>query len=149
MIDAAGDVRRTFNDYRDQEGMSFVKLKVGAGHPFAGRSLSDIGGATNMLVVLVLRDGAHPVLPNGDTVIEEGDLLVMAAPTFEERAKVTLREVTVRPNGQLAGKRLRDVPQGRHPFIVVMLRRGGEVIIPDGDTQVLVGDEAVIASLAS
>ena len=102
-----------------------------------------------MLVVLVLRDGAHPVLPNGDTVIEEGDLLVMAAPTFEERAEVTLREVTVRPNGQLAGKRLRDVPQGRHPFIVVMLRRGGEVIIPDGDTQVLVGDEAVIASLAS
>ena len=30
-----------------------------------------------------------------------------------------------------------------------MLRRGDEVIIPDGDTQVLVGDEAVIASLAS
>lgn len=77
--------------------MSFVKLKVGAGHPFAGRSLADIGSATDMLVVLVLRDGAHPVLPNGDTVIQEGDLLVMAAPTFEERAEVTLREVTVTP----------------------------------------------------
>ena len=66
MIDATGDVRRTFNDYRDEDGMSFVKLKVGAGHPFAGRSLADIGSATDMLVVLVLRDGAHPVLPNGD-----------------------------------------------------------------------------------
>ena len=77
--------------------MSFVKLKVGAGHPFAGRSLADIGSATDMLVALVLRDGAHPVLPNGDTVIQEGDLLVMAAPTFEERAEVTLREVTVTP----------------------------------------------------
>lgn len=43
--------------------MSFVKLKVGAGHPFAERSLADIGSATDMLVVLVLRDGAHPVLP--------------------------------------------------------------------------------------
>ena len=72
MIDAEGDVRRTFNDYRDEDGMSFVKLKIGAGHPFAGRSLADIGSATDMLVVLVLRDGAHPVLPNGDTVIEEG-----------------------------------------------------------------------------
>ena len=30
MIDATGDVRRTFNDYRDEDGMSFVKLKVGA-----------------------------------------------------------------------------------------------------------------------
>ena len=149
MIDATGDVRRTFNDYRDEDGMSFVKLKVGAGHPFAGRSLADIGSATNMLVVLVLRDGAHPVLPNGDTVIEEGDLLVMAAPTFEERAEVTLREVTVTPHGHLAGQRLRDVPQGKHPFIVVMLKREGQTIIPDGNTLIYAGDEAVIATLAS
>ncbi len=52
MIDATGDVRRTFNDYRNEDGMSFVKLKVGAGHPFAGRRLADIGSATNMPVVL-------------------------------------------------------------------------------------------------
>lgn len=149
MIDAEGDVRRTFNDYRDEDGMSFVKLKIGAGHPFAGRSLADIGSATDMLVVLVLRDGAHPVLPNGDTVIEEGDLLVMAAPTFEERAEVTLREVTVTAHGRLAGQRLRDVPQGKHPFIVVMLKRDGQTIIPDGSTLIYAGDKAVIATLAS
>ncbi|MFR7671356.1 MAG: TrkA C-terminal domain-containing protein [Collinsella sp.] len=81
-----------------------------------------------------MRDGTHPVLPNGDIVIEEGDLLVMAAPTFEERAEVTLREVTVTPHGRLAGQRLRDVPQGKHPFIVVMLKRDGQTIIPDGNT---------------
>ena len=52
----------------------FVKSKVGAGHPFAGRSLADIASATDMLVVLVLRDGAHPVLPNGDTVIQKEDI---------------------------------------------------------------------------
>ena len=97
----------------------------------------------------VLRDGAHPVLPNGDTVIQEGDLLVMAAPTFEERAEVTLREVTVTPHGRLAGQRLRDVPQGKHPFIVVMLKRDGQTIIPDGNTLIYAGDEAVIATLAS
>ena len=138
MIDETGDVRRTFNDYRDEDGMSF-----------AGRSLADIGSATDMLVVLVLHDGAHPVLPNGDTVIQEGDLLVMAAPTFEERAEVTLREVTVTSHGRLAGQRLRDVPQGKHPFIVVMLKRDGQTIIPDGNTLIYAGDEAVIATLAS
>ena len=102
-----------------------------------------------MLVVLALRDGAHPVLPNGDTVIEEGDLLVMAAQTFEERAEVTLREVTVTTHGRLAVQRLRDVPQGKHPFIVVMLKRGDQTIIPDGNTLIYAGDEAVIATLAS
>ncbi len=137
MIDATGDVRCTFNDYRDEDGMSFVKLKVGAGHPFAGRSLADIGSATDMLVALVLRDGAHPVLPNGDTVIQEGDLLVMAAPTFEERAEVTLREVTVTPPrspgrpasarcaarqasvycGDAQTRRPNDHPRRQHPHI--------------------------------
>lgn len=137
MIDATGDVRCTFNDYRDEDGMSFVKLKVGAGHPFAGRSLADIGSATDMLVALVLRDGAHPVLPNGDTVIQEGDLLVMAAPTFEERAEVTLREVTVTPPrspgrpasarcaarqasvycGDAQTRRPNDHPRRKHPHI--------------------------------
>lgn len=87
------------------------------------------------------------MLPNGNTVIEEGDLLVMAAPTFEERAEVTLREVTVTPHGRLAGQRLRDVPQGKHPFIVVMLKREGQTIIPDGNTLIYAGDEAVIATL--
>ena len=103
----------------------------------------------NSPTCLVLRDGAHPVLPNGDTVIEEGDLLVMAAPTFEERAEVTLREVTVTPHGRLAGQRLRDVPQGKHPFIVVMLKPDGQTNIPDGNTLIYAGDEAVIATLAS
>ena len=76
-------------------------------------------------------------------------MLFRSAPTFEERAEVTLREVTVTPHGRLAGQRLRDVPQGKRPFIVVMLKRKGQTIIPDGDTQVQAGDEAVIATLAS
>ena len=75
--------------------------------------------------------------------------MVMAAPTFEERAEVTLREVTVTPHGRLAGQRLRDVPRGKHPFIVVMLKRDGQTIIPDGNTLIYAGDEAVIATLAS
>lgn len=146
-IDAAGDVRRTFNDYRDEEGFSFVKLKVGVAHPFAGRVLADIGKETDMLVALVLHKGEDPVIPNGDTMIREGDLLVMAAPTFEERGGVALTEITVSAHGRLAGRRLRDVPQGKHPFIVVMLKRGGETIIPDGDTLIAPGDTVVIATL--
>ena len=128
--------------------MSFVKLKVGAGHPFAGRSLAVLA-ARRTCSWSGAAHGGTPVLPNGDTVIEEGDLLVMAAPTFEERAEVTLREVTVTPHGRLAGQRLRDVPQGKHPFIVVMLKRDGQTIIPDGNTLIYAGDEAVIATLAS
>ncbi|MEE0151384.1 MAG: hypothetical protein UEP75_09030 [Collinsella sp.] len=41
------------------------------------------------------------------------------------------------------------MPQGKHPFIVVMFKRDGQTIIPDGNTLIYAGDEAVIATLAS
>ena len=147
MIDTTGDVRRTFNDYRNEDGFSFIKLKIAAEHPFVNKSLTQVGAATNMLVALVLHKGKQPVIPNGDTVIREGDLLVMAAPTFEERAGVSLREFTVGPHGRWAGKQLRDIPQGKRPFIVVLVKRGDETIIPDGDTLIEPGDTVVVATL--
>lgn len=147
MIDEAGDVGRTFNDYQEETDLSFIKLKVDAGHPFAGRSLAQIGEAASMLVVLILRHGAEPVIPNGDTVIETGDLLVLAAPTFEERAGVSLREHHIGEHHHWAGCALHELPHGGRHFIVVLLKREGETIIPNGDTQLLPGDDVVIATL--
>lgn len=147
MIDEAGDVGRTFNDYQEETDLSFIKLKVDAGHPFAGRSLAQIGEAASMLVVLILRHGAEPVIPNGDTVIETGDLLVLAAPTFEERAGVSLREHHIGEHHHWAGCALHELPHGGRRFIVVLLKREGETIIPNGDTQLLPGDDVVIATL--
>ena len=147
MIDETGDVGRTFNDYQEETDLSFIKLKVDAGHSFAGRSLAQIGEAASMLVVLILRHGAEPVIPNGDTVIEVGDLLVLAAPTFEERAGVSLREHHISEHHHWAGCALRELPHGGRRFIVVLLKREGETIIPNGDTQLLPGDDVVIATL--
>lgn len=147
MIDEAGDVGRTFNDYQEETNLSFIKLKVDAGHPFAGRSLAQIGEAASMLVVLILRHGAEPVIPNGDTVIETGDLLVLAAPTFEERAGVSLREHHIGEHHHWAGCALHELPHEGRRFIVVLLKREGETIIPNGDTQLLPGDDVVIATL--
>ena len=147
MIDETGDVGRTFNDYQEETDLSFIKLKVDAGHSFAGRSLAQIGEAASMLVVLILRHGAEPVIPNGDTVIEVGDLLVLAAPTFEERAGVSLREHHIGEHHHWAGCALRELPHGGRRFIVVLLKRKGETIIPNGDTQLLPGDDVVIATL--
>ena len=147
MIDEAGDVSRTFNDYQEETDLSFIKLKVDAGHPFAGRSLAQIGEAASMLVVLILRHGAEPVIPNGDTVIETGDLLVLAAPTFEERTGVSLREHHIGEHHHWAGCALHELPHGGRRFIVVLLKREGETIIPNGDTQLLPGDDVVIATL--
>lgn len=148
MVDASANVMRTFNDYQEQSNLSFVKIKVVADHPFVGKTLAEAGSIENMLVVLILRHGSDPVIPGGDTRIEAGDLLVLAAPTFTASEEVELAEQHIGARHRWANRALRDLPAERRRFVVVMLRREGRDIIPNGDTVILPGDDAVVASLA-
>ncbi len=148
MIDTEANVMRTFNDYQEESSLSFVKLKVDAEHPFVGKTLAQIGAIESILVALILRHGNNPIIPNGNTVIEQGDLLVLAAPTFESSKQITLREFTIGEHHRWRDKALRDLPSERHRFIIVMLRHEGHDIVPDGDTVIHVGDTAVVATLA-
>ena len=78
MIDPTADVLRTFNDYQEDSDIHFIKLHVDAGHPWCGQSLSQLRLPGDLLVAMIVRgDGVE--VPTGDTVLEPGDLLVLAA----------------------------------------------------------------------
>lgn len=144
MIDASADVMRTFNDFQEQSDLSLIKIKVGEGHSFASRALRDIPTPRDLIVVLILRNGDEKILPNGDTVIQPGDLLVFAAPTFEDRENLTLHEIAIGPKHRWAHKLLRELPDTSR-IVIVMLQRGSESIIPNGDTRIEPGDLAFVA----
>ena len=42
MIDENADVRRTFNDYQEEESISFVKFHLFSQHPYVGKCLKEI-----------------------------------------------------------------------------------------------------------
>lgn len=144
MIDANANVMRTFNDFQEESDLSLIKIKVDPTHPLIGRALRDVPTPRDLIVVLILRHGNERVVPGGDTVIEAGDLLVYAAPTFEARDDFKLREVHVGEHHRWAGKLLRELPDTSR-IVIVMLKRGDQSIIPNGDTRIEVGDLAFIA----
>ena len=144
MIDAGANVMRTFNDFQEESDLSLIKIKVDPTHPWIGRALRDVPTPRDLIVVLILRHGRERVVPNGDTVIEPGDLLVYAAPTFEARDDFRLREVHIGERHRWAGKLLRELPDTSR-IVIVMLQRGNESIIPNGDTRIEVGDLAFVA----
>ena len=144
MIDANANVMRTFNDFQEESDLSLIKIKVDPTHPWIGRALRDVPTPRDLIVVLILRHGCERVVPGGDTVIEAGDLLVYAAPTFEARDDFMLREVHVGEHHRWAGRRLRELPDTSR-IVIVMLKRGEESIIPNGDTRIEPGDLAFVA----
>lgn len=148
MVDTNANVMRTFNDYQEDTDLAFIKQKITDGHPFVGKTLEEIDALGNMLVVLIMRDGAHALIPNGQTVVEAGDLLVLAAPQFEERGNVALREFTIGPRHRWCNQYVRELPAGPKRFVIAMIRRDGQDIIPNGSTQILEDDDVVVATLS-
>lgn len=147
MVDTNANVMLTFNDYAEDTPLSFVKLKVGPEHPFIGKTLAEIGSLESLLVVMILRHGANVIIPNGQTFIEQGDLLVLAAQSFEDHPDIALKEFKIGAHHRWCGKYLRELGEEAKRMNIVMIKRGEQTIIPNGDTQILEGDDAVVATL--
>ena len=144
MIDDNADVRHTFNDYQEESDICFIKLHLDEGHPWAGKLLREIVTPPDFLVSLIIRRGEGVLVPSGSSRMLAGDLLVIAAREFENRANLTLQEVSIDASHKLCGKQLRDAPPAPGT-LVVMVQRDGQTIIPTGDTGVQAGDTLVVA----
>ncbi len=146
MLASGGDVLRTVNDYQEEGSVSFVKIVVGENHPWAGKKLKSCVMPREFLVVLIVR-GEEVVVPNGETQVNAGDLLVTAAPEFENREEFGMYEEFVGDGHAYVGKKIKDLslPQG---VLIAMIKRGGGTVIPYGATVVQSADTLVCIRLA-
>lgn len=142
MLDPTADVGSTFTDYQEDSDISFIKLRIDAGHVWCGKKLVNLQFPADLLVAMIVRH--HEVIvPTGGTRLEEGDLLVLAARSFEDRAKLTLREVVVERGKPYANKPLSQSFRKKADR-VILIKRGIQTLIPDGNTVIQPGDILVL-----
>lgn len=137
MINPQVDILRTFNDYQEDNDMCFVKMKIGHKHHFKNLKLKDIN-ADDLLVILIARDH-QTLIPNGDTEILEGDLLVLAAKKFENRENICLDETHIHSSHKWKDKLVKDISLPAKQLII-MIQRNHQSIIPNGTTPILEND---------
>lgn len=143
MYDPHGDVMKTFTDYEEERKLHFVMSEIYEDHPWIGSMLQDVFLPKDIRVVIVERDGKQ-FMPNGQTVFEEGDCLTLSALHYDPALnQIELTERTVKEDDRFAGRFIRDLKLHANERIV-LLERDGEVIIPTGDTQIMVDDLIVI-----
>ena len=145
MLGDSEDVLRTFTDYQDETSVSFVKVVVGETHPWAGKHLRECVMPREFLVVLILR-GEEVVVPSGKTIVHPGDLLVTAAPEFENRDDFGMFEEYLGEDHPWVGKTVRET-ELPHGTLIAMIKRGGGTVIPYGATELKAGDTLVCIKL--
>lgn len=143
MIDTNTNIFKTFNDYQEDSDVAFIKVHLTDTHPFTGKAIKDLSLPGELLAVLLLREQST-ILPSGNTLLCAGDLVVFAAPEFTDRSNLTLQESIVSKTHKWNGKLIKDIPKDKH-FLIIMIKREKQTIIPNGDTKLLTNDVIVFA----
>ena len=125
-----------------EQDIRFIKARLGENDSWVGKRIMDLDLPHGVILAAVHRDGEVQV-PRGDTVLLDGDTIVLGAEPVRDRAKINLKEVVLLEKSPWNGQLVRDIDLSRQTMIV-MIKRGNNVIIPRGSTRLHTGDTLVL-----
>lgn len=142
MIDDNLDAMRTFNDYTEERQVQFVQTNIDEMHPWVNCQISEIEMLPNVLIAVLVRNG-KTIVPSGRTQLLQGDMALLCTEGIPAMPDVQLREFTITGEHRWCNKRVHQT-QGPREHIIIMVKRNGSVLIPDGDT-ILLKDDIIVA----
>ena len=145
LIDNDADVLRTFNDYREEDSITMMRMYVPENHSWENKKLSEIALPPGSLAIMIQR-GAENIIPRGDTIILAEDSVILSVPPYEEDRSLKLREVHIHEKHYWNNNRICDLYLPRR-LLIVMIKRDGQNIIPSGATEIHKGDIVVVTDV--
>lgn len=144
MIDENADVMKTFTDYTENTQIQFIQLPIGADHPWVDQKIRDINLHPGTLIAVIKR-GEQVVVPKGNTEILAGDTVILGAEGFSDNREILLKEIRITPEHRWCNKKVSEAKFYKNT-IIVMIKRGDQVVIPGGNTVIQDQDLVVVYS---
>lgn len=129
---------KSLKDYSMEANIRFVRLEVREGHPWLGQEVKELSLPPGLLIAVIQRQG-EVVVPRGHTLIREGDYVVLGAEGFQGDPGITLKEIILKEGHPWEGLMIKELDISRQTLIV-MVRRGEKLLIPDGALTLQAGD---------
>lgn len=149
MIDNNANVLKTFTDYPEEVPVQFIKLNVTENHTWVDKTIKEVVLPPETILVLILRDGKR-IVPRGNTEIKANDEIVLCAQAFnsknepnEAKNEIELVEIELEENHKWIGKKLSEIASDLQKSLIVLIKRNGKLVIPDGRT-VLAKDDILV-----
>jgi len=127
-----------------EDELRFIKISLSGYDSWIGKRISELQIPTGMMIAAVRR-GDDLLVPRGDTVLESADTVVIAAESSGDDEHIELKEITLLERNPWNGKHIRDLDISRQTLIV-MVKRGSRMIIPQGSTLLKEGDVVLVHS---
>lgn len=143
MLDPNDTVLKTFNYYQDKAEVGFLETQIHPGSDLVGKQVKDLRLEFDFIVAKIERDG-HTVVPRGHVVLQENDRIVLGGERHFDQTGHDLTEFTIPHGHKFANQTVKDLALPSDTLIVMVQRRGGEIIVPLGDTQLMEGDNVIL-----
>ncbi len=144
LIDDGSSVMKTFNDYQDETPQfNMMRVYVSEKHHWQGKAISEIVLPEGSLVLMIKR-AEETIVPKGNTVVMTGDDVIMSVPFYFDDDNIQLSELQIGKNHNWKNKMIKELHL-KPTFLIVMIKRDGETVIPNGDTKILQDDILVVS----
>jgi len=140
-VDQYSRIKR-ISDYGDEEDLNFIKIHMESCDKWIGQTVKEINFPRGVVVAAIQR-AEKIIVPRGNTKILEGDVVVIGAEPFSNDQHIDLQELVLRRQHPWVGETIKELDVSRHTMIVMIKRRGramipnGSVVLQEGDTVVL------------
>ncbi|MCH1940617.1 potassium/proton antiporter [Holdemania massiliensis] len=142
MIDTGADVLKTFNDYKDDPAIEMIQLDIRSGHAWIGQSVQSLKLPGDVLLAMIRRQNEN-LVPHGQTIIKQGDVVIAIAPAVTEPAQLELTEMLIEEGHSWQGRRIKDLKLPP-ALLIMMILRDETLMVPDGNTQIAAEDVLII-----
>ena len=143
MLDPNDTVLQTFNYYQDKAEIGFLSTRIHKGSYLVGRKVSELRLTFDFIVAKIVRAG-QLVVPRGQVVLQEEDIIVLGGEKYFDQSGHDLTEFTIPRGHKWAGQAIRDLALDANSLVVMVQRQGDEVIVPLGDTVLQAGDKVIL-----
>lgn len=142
MVDDKSDVRKTFNDYQDETSLQLMCMHIDSEHNWVNRLIKDVSIPKGSLALMIKR-GEESIVTKGDTLLMEGDNLILSVPPYTTNDTEHLYEREIGKRDSWKGKAIEELKIPKHELIAMIIRNG-ENVIPDGKTVIRENDLVVM-----
>lgn len=135
---------KLITSHSEERDIKFVTSVINSEHDWNGMLVKEITMPPQLLLVVIIRDD-DVLIPRGDTRIFAEDKLIIAAKNLKGELDIELTEIKIKEEHPWVGEHIKDLDISRQDLIV-MIRRRGRVIIPNGMTMIKKDDMVLMYS---
>ena len=142
-VDQYSRIKR-ISEYGQEDDVHFIRIHLTARDPWVNKSIAQLHLPERVIVAVVQRN--HRVLvPRGNLVLRQDDIMVLAAESFQDKEHIRLKEIILQKNNPWNGHCIRDLDISRHS-VIVLVKRKKKVMIPNGNLVLREGDMVIMYS---